>query len=113
MEAKVVFHKDVALQELGGGVSRRVLAYNEQLMIVEVNFEKGGVGTVHTHPHLQSTYVRAGKFRFTIDGKDVEVGPGDTIAFPANIPHGTLCLEAGTLLDIFTPMREDFVGQAD
>lgn len=109
MDAKVVFHADVPLKELGGGVSRRVLAYQDGLMIVEVNFEKGGVGTVHTHPHLQNTYVKSGRFRFTIDGKDVEVAAGDTIAFPADIPHGTLCLEAGTLLDIFAPMREDFV----
>ena len=109
MDAKVVFHADVPLKDLGGGVSRRVLAYQDGLMIVEVNFEKGGVGMVHTHPHLQNTYVKSGKFRFTIDGKDVEVAAGDTIAFPADIPHGTLCLEAGTLLDIFAPMREDFV----
>lgn len=109
MKANVVFHRDVPLKDLGGGVSRRVLAYTEQLMIVEVNFEAGGVGTVHTHPHCQNTYVKSGRFRFTIDGEAVEVGPGDTIAFPSNIPHGTLCLEAGTLLDIFTPMREDFV----
>ena len=109
MDAKVVFHADVPLKNLGGGVSRRVLAYQDGLMIVEVNFEKGGVGMVHTHPHLQNTYVKSGRFRFTIDGKDVEVAAGDTIAFPADIPHGTLCLEAGTLLDIFAPMREDFV----
>ena len=109
MEAKVVFHDDAALQDLGGGTSRRVLAYNDTLMIVEVNFEAGAVGTVHTHPHHQNTYVRSGKFRFTIDGKDVEVKEGDTIAFPSDIPHGTLCLEKGTLLDIFTPMRQDFV----
>ena len=109
MKANVVFHKDAVLNDLGGGVSRRVLAYTPQLMIVEVNFEQGGEGSVHTHPHCQNTYVRAGRFRFNVDGESVEVGPGDTLAFPANIPHGTLCLEAGTLLDIFTPMREDFV----
>lgn len=109
MKANVVFHKDVALKDLGGGVSRRVLAYSDRLMIVEVNFEAGGVGTVHTHPHCQNTYVKSGRFRFTIDGEPVEVGPGDTIAFPPDLPHGTLCLEAGTLLDIFAPMREDFL----
>ena len=109
MKANVVFHKDAALNDLGGGVSRRVLAYTPQLMIVEVNFETGGVGSVHTHPHFQNTYVRSGRFRFNVDGEFVEVGPGDTLAFPSDVPHGTLCLEAGTLLDIFTPMREDFI----
>lgn len=109
MKANVVYHVDAVLKDLGGGVSRRVLAYTPQLMIVEVNFEEGGEGAVHTHPHCQSTYVRSGRFRFNVDGEAVEVGPGDTLAFPPDIPHGTLCLEAGTLLDLFTPMREDFV----
>ena len=109
MNAKVIYANDIPLTDLGGGVTRRVLAYQEQLMIVEVNFEVGGVGSVHTHPHCQNTYVKSGRFRFTIDGEPVEVGPGDTIAFPPDIPHGTLCLEAGTLLDVFTPMREDFI----
>ena len=107
--ANVVYHADVALKDLGGGVSRRVLAYTPQLMIVEVNFEKGGEGSVHTHPHSQSTYVISGRFRFNVDGESVEVGPGDTLAFVPDIPHGTLCLEAGTLIDVFSPMREDFL----
>ncbi len=110
MNANVIYQKDIPLTDLGGGVMRRVLAYNEQQMIVEVHFEKDGVGSMHTHPHVQSTYVKSGKFRFTIDGEDVEVAAGDTIAFPPDIPHGTLCLEAGVLLDIFTPMRKDFIG---
>ena len=109
MEASVVYNHDVELQELGGGVSRKILAYNEQMMLVEVHFEKGGIGTAHTHPHVQCTYVLSGAFRFTIDGKDVEVKAGDTIVFPSNILHGTVCLEAGALVDIFTPMRADFI----
>ena len=109
MKANVVYHADVALKDLGGGVSRRVLAYTPQLMIVEVNFEKGSEGSLHTHPHSQNTYVRSGRFRFTVDGEAVEVGPGDTLAFPPDVPHGTLCLEAGTLVDMFAPMREDFL----
>ena len=109
MSANVVYHKDVAPLDLGGGVTRRVLAYTPQLMIVEVSFEKGGTGAVHSHPHCQNTYVLSGRFRFNVDGKDAEVAAGDTLAFPSNVPHGALCLEAGTVLDIFTPMREDFV----
>lgn len=109
MKANVVFHSVAALNDLGGGVSRRVLAHTPQMMTVEVCFEAGGVGSLHTHPHCQNTYVLSGRFRFTVDGEAVEVGPGDTLAFPPDVPHGTLCLEAGTLLDTFTPMREDFI----
>ena len=109
MKANIVFHSEAALRDLGGGVSRRVLAHTEQLMVVEVHFEEGGVGSVHTHPHCQNTYVLSGRFRFTIDGEPVEVGPGDTLAFPSGVPHGTVCLEKGVLLDMFAPMREDFL----
>ena len=109
MKANIVFHSEAALRDLGGGVSRRVLAHTEQLMVVEVHFEEGGVGSVHTHPHCQNTYVLSGRFRFTVDGEPVEVGPGDTLAFPSGVPHGTVCLEKGVLLDMFAPMREDFL----
>ena len=109
MKAIVVHNDKILLKDLGGGVSRKVLAYTPEIMMVEVRFEKGGVGAMHTHPHVQSTYVKSGAFRFTIDGEDVVVREGDTIAFPSNIPHGTVCLEAGILVDVFTPMRADFV----
>ena len=109
MQAKIVYHQDAIVQDLGGGVVRKVLAHNEQMMIVEVHMEEGGIGATHSHPHVQSTYVQSGRFRFTIDGEDVEVAQGDTIAFPSDIPHGTVCLEKGVLLDIFTPMRADFL----
>ena len=109
MEAKVVQNAAVALTELGGGVSRKVLATLPEMMVVEVRFETGGMGSVHAHPHVQCTYVRSGAFRFNIDGKTAEVREGDSIAFPPDVPHGTLCLEAGILIDVFTPQREDFL----
>ena len=104
-----VLNNDIELKELGGGVSRKVLAYNEDLMSVEVRFEKGAVGTMHTHPHTQISYVLEGKFEATIDGETMVIAKGDTYITPPNAPHGVTCLEAGVLLDVFTPMRKDFV----
>ena len=109
MNAKVVYSRDIAPIDLGAGASRKVLAYSDDMMIVEVHFEAGASAAVHTHPHVQSTYIREGRFQFTIEGETVEVASGDTLAFPSNVPHGLTCLETGTLLDIFTPMRKDFV----
>ncbi|MBE5808137.1 MAG: cupin domain-containing protein [Clostridiales bacterium] len=109
MNANVVYHADVPVRDLGGGVRRRVLAHNKDMMTVEVSFEKGSEGAAHTHPHCQNTYVLSGRYEFTVDGETVTVAAGDTLAFPPNVVHGTKCLEAGTLIDIFTPMREDFL----
>ena len=104
-----VKNSDIELKNLGGGVSRKVLAYDEDIMSVEVRFEKGAVGAMHTHPHTQISYVLEGKFEATIDGNVEIISKGDTYITPPDAPHGVVCLEDGVLLDIFTPMRKDFV----
>lgn len=104
-----VYHADTLPQKAGEGVTRRILAYTDGLMTVENVFEKGGVGAMHSHPHTQITYVVSGAFRFTIDGEERMVHAGDTLLKEDGVIHGCVCEEAGILLDIFTPMREDFV----
>ena len=105
-----VKHEDTVLQDLGGGTTRRILSWKDDLMIVEVGFEAGAEGKPHTHPHTQCSYVLAGKFTYTVDGETVTLGVGDSVIVPGGAVHGTTCLEAGTLLDIFTPARQDFLG---
>ena len=105
----IVFGKDVEMTVLGGGVSRKILAQDTDMMAVEVHFETGAVGAVHTHPHVQISYVLAGKFEFELDGVKTVIGVGDTYYTKPNAPHGVVCLEAGVLLDVFTPRREDFL----
>ena len=104
-----VKNSDVNLTELGGGVSRKILAYDKSLMSVEVRFEKGAVGAMHTHPHVQISYVLEGKFEATIGDECKIIEKGDTYITEPDVPHGVVCLEKGALLDIFTPMREDFI----
>ncbi|GAL35747.1 pectin degradation protein KdgF [Vibrio maritimus] len=104
-----VFNKDVQLEDLGEGVSRKVLAHNDNMMSVEVHFEKGAVGAMHSHPHEQLTYVLSGAFEFTIGDEKHIVKAGDTMYKQPDIEHGCVCVEAGTLIDTFTPMRKDFV----
>ncbi len=109
MKGIVKHHKETVVQDLGGGTTRRILAWNDQLMAVEVGFDKDATGKVHAHPHTQCSYVLAGRFSYTVDGEEAILEPGDSIIVPGGLPHGTVCLEAGTLLDIFTPYREDFL----
>lgn len=104
-----VFHEDTDAVSGGKGVTRRVLAYSDSVMCVENTFERGAVGPLHSHPHTQITYVAEGTFSFTIDGQTKIVCRGDTLLKENGVVHGCTCLEAGILVDIFTPMREDFV----
>lgn len=100
---------DIELEAAADGVNRKILSYTDELMIVENHFAKGAVGAMHHHPHTQITYVVSGKFEFTIAGEKRVVNAGDSMLKKDGIEHGCVCLEEGILLDIFTPMREDFV----
>ena len=91
------------------GVTRRILGYDKNVMLVSVEFEKGGVGAEHRHPHVQTSYVASGKFEVTIGGRMETLSAGDGFFVDPDIPHGVKCLEAGTLVDVFNPMREDFL----
>ena len=96
-------------QEAAEGVTRRIKSYTDELMVVENVFRRGAVGSLHSHPHTQITYVVSGKFEFVIGGETRVVSAGDTMLKKNGIEHGCVCLEDGILLDIFSPMREDFI----
>lgn len=92
------------------GIRRQVLSDSPDLMVVAFRFQQEGAeGKLHNHPHVQSTYVESGRFRFTIDGETFDVSPGDSFVIPSNTLHGCVCLEPGTLVDTFTPRRDDFL----
>jgi quercetin dioxygenase-like cupin family protein len=91
------------------GIRRKVLCYDEGIMLVRFAFEAGAVGTEHTHPHTQVSVVESGIFDVTIAGKTERLRPGDSYLVAPNLRHGAVAVEAGVLVDVFTPMREDFV----
>lgn len=94
----------------GVNVTRQVLSDHPQLMVVAFNFEvEGAEGKLHDHMHVQSTFVQSGRFRFTLGDELREVGPGDSFIIPSWMVHGCVCLEPGTLIDSFTPRRDDFL----
>ena len=104
-----VYNAEVEARDLGGGVTRKVLGYGDDLMCCELHFEKGSIGALHHHPHTQCSYVVSGAFEFTIGGVKKVVRAGDSLFKLPEVEHGCVCLEAGVLLDFFTPMRKDFL----
>ena len=104
-----VFNNDITATNCEPGVTRKILTYSDDLMMCEITFEKGAKGNVHSHAHLQITYIAEGSFEFTIDGETKIVNKGDSVYMPSNAVHGTKALEAGKLVDVFNPKREDFL----
>lgn len=96
-------------EQIDKGVQRKIMAYDPSLMIVKIKFEKGGIGPLHQHPHVQITHVQSGKFEVSIDGKKQTLKGGDAFFVSPNLIHGVQCLENGILIDTFSPMRQDFL----
>ncbi|PKL04578.1 MAG: cupin domain-containing protein [Spirochaetae bacterium HGW-Spirochaetae-9] len=94
-----------------GLVSRKVMAYGEKSMIVEVYFETGAEGAAHSHPHEQISYCLDGSFDYYVGETHYSLKPGDSILVAGGARHGTKCLARGRLLDVFSPPREDFLAR--
>lgn len=109
MANTLVQDESVEWTDLGDGIQRKVMAHDAGMMIVKVAFEKGAVGTLHHHPHTQASYVSKGIFDITIDGKTERLRAGDVYFVPSDLIHGAVCIEKGELIDVFSPMREDFL----
>ena len=91
------------------GVRRRILQARGGLMLMEVAFASGAAGYVHNHVHEQISYCVSGRFEYSLDGRVHVLSQGDSIYVPSNARHGAKALEAGTLIDVFTPVREDLL----
>jgi quercetin dioxygenase-like cupin family protein len=100
---------EIAWEVVGEGIKRKILAYDDSVMIVSVHFEKGAIGALHNHYHTQATYISSGKFDVTISGLTQTLEEGDSFYIPPHAIHGVLCLESGILTDVFSPIREDFM----
>lgn len=103
------FGATIPWEPAGEGVVRQVLTYADGVMMVRVRFETGAVGPAHSHPHVQCSLVESGVFDITIAGRTERLKAGDGFLVPSNAVHGAVNIEPGALLDVFTPMREDFV----
>lgn len=88
---------------------RRTVALGETIHHLIVEFEAGGVGATHQHPHEQTTYILSGKCHYHVNGTYREMNAGDVVVVPGNTPHGMKAIEACVLFDTFAPPRADIL----
>ena len=105
---RFLFGVDTPIEDVDPGIKRQILGHNDELMLVKAIFESGAEGYQHEHYHSQVTYIESGVFDVTIDGVTKRQSAGDSYFIPPHVLHGAICIEAGALLDMFSPIREDF-----
>ena len=106
-----IFGAHTPKEPVGEGLTRQLFGFDDAILMARVEFEVGAVGQVHAHPHSQVTYVESGEFDVYIDGVEKRLGPGDSFYIHPDLDHGAVCRKAGVLLDVFSPVREDFLNE--
>jgi quercetin dioxygenase-like cupin family protein len=99
-------------ESIGEGITRQ-MTWGERVMVCRLTFAPGVVTAVHSHPHEQIALVERGHVRFSVDGRDYLASAGDVVHFRSGCLHGATILDEGAvLIDIFSPVREDFLPDA-
>lgn len=102
-------NEETEWEVVGEGIQRQIVGFDDRVMMVNVKFDEGAIGTLHSHHHTQVTHIAAGQFEVTIDGETEILKKGDSFYIPSNKIHGVVCLEEGMLIDVFSPIRENFM----
>lgn len=94
---------------VANGIERQIVGFDDSIMMVNVRFKKEAVGALHNHHHTQVTHVAEGEFEVIIEHEIKVLKKGDSFFIPSNKIHGVVCLKEGMLIDVFSPIREDFL----
>jgi quercetin dioxygenase-like cupin family protein len=103
----------IPVERIGDGIERQMI-WGERLMVCRLRFAPRVVTAVHSHLHEQITLVERGRVVFYIDGTERLATSGDVLRFPPHCEHGATMLdEEVILIDIFSPIREDFLPDSE
>jgi quercetin dioxygenase-like cupin family protein len=100
-------------RELLPGVTLRTLAHGKRTLLAEVSMMRGAVIPEHRHPQEQTGYLVSGRLEFSIDGAKLVAEPGSSWSLPADLPHGASALEDSVVVEVFSPVREDYLPRAE
>lgn len=105
----------VPQEEVNPSMKRRIIT-GEKMMIARMNFKDGFVVPLHQHVHEQITQVVSGKMRFWFGAdkeQTMDLGPGDVVVIPSNVPHEALMIGDVVEIDSWSPPREDWLDGTD
>lgn len=103
---------NVKKEVLNDKISRKVIS-GEKITMAQIFIAKDGVVPLHHHEHEQFSSVLAGALRFELEGKEIVVRPGEVLHIPSNVPHRVMALEDSQALDVFSPVRTDWLTGKD
>ncbi|KJS14281.1 MAG: cupin [Peptococcaceae bacterium BRH_c8a] len=91
------------------GIKRKTLVHGAKTLMSEFLLAKGKTLPNHSHPHEQTGYLVSGKIMLAIAGQEFEVNPGDSWVIPGNVEHSAKIIEDSVAVEVFAPVREDYI----
>jgi len=103
---------DVPNEQITSTIARRFIT-GDSVTVGRFELKQGGVVPTHAHANEQISMVISGALRFTIDGTDTIVRSGELMQIPGNAAHGVEVLEDTVVVDVFSPVRQDWIDKTD
>jgi len=103
---------EIAAEKVTGMISRKVVT-GEREMLAQIWLKKGAIVPTHEHVSEQLSYVLQGTLRFTILGEEFIVREGEVLHIPSSVPHQAEALDDTFELDVFSPIRQDWLDKTD
>jgi len=91
------------------GIDMTTLTWGEKTIMVRFDLQKGSQLPSHQHVYEQIGFLVSGRIRLTIAGETVEAGAGDSWCIPSDAPHEAVAIEESVALEVFSPLREDYL----
>jgi len=94
------------------GVSFKTLVHGSKTLLSEFKLKEGSIVPIHSHPNEQTGYMVSGRMKFHIEDQEFIAEPGDSWNIPLNVEHGVDVLEDSTVIEVFSPVREDYLPES-
>src|SRR4029077_21044528 len=114
MNTTAVHHKwnSIESEQINATIARRYIT-GDRVTVARFELKRGGVVPTHAHENEQISIVVDGALRFRIDGQEIGVRSGEVMQIPGNVPHGVDVLEDTLVIDVFSPVRQDWIDKTD
>jgi quercetin dioxygenase-like cupin family protein len=103
---------EIALEKVTEMASRKIVA-GEREMLAQVYLKRGCLVPMHAHDSEQMTYILQGALRFLVGGEEITVREGEVLHIPSSVEHQAEALEDTFELDVFSPIRQDWINHTD
>jgi quercetin dioxygenase-like cupin family protein len=114
MASQIRLHRwdEIALEKVTEMISRKIVS-GEREMLAQIYLKRGALVPMHVHESEQMTYILQGALRFLIAGEEITVREGEVLHIPSRVPHQSEALEDTLELDVFSPIRSEWIESAD